>query len=365
MKPMIFCQLILFLAVNSAHARTRDEVLVDAAVYKNHPWTPSANNILDIEKYVLGSTTPVLGEGGDGIDDRMGLIIDRNGDGLIDIEDINDDNRRNWPFVVGSSVDGEAYAYGSDHSTATFVSYLATRIAGSRQIDVDLNMDKIVDSPLFYRITGIDCSGFVQQAYGLPRRPVSDPPGTEKYNVTALKGISRPVSLGDLKPGDILASGGHVLIFERWEEKHQTAHVRHAVPYTYSGNVHKRRVIDEIVAVSSDPTGGIMIFNANRRKPIPHSARSAFPQFAWTSPAYVHPHPLMAPLNQIIELEVVSRSSVMPSSVMLVFDDHLPDATTVYAGMEGFSVTPSSPVGRVTVRYAVPSNRLLSIGVQA
>ncbi len=73
----------------------------------------------------------------------------------------------------------------------------------------------------------------------------------------------------------------------------------------------------------------------------------------------------MTPVNQLIELEVGSKSSVVPSSVMLVFDDHLVNATTVYAGMEGFSVTPSSPALRVTVRYAVPSDRLLALGAQA
>jgi len=346
-------------------SRTRQEVLDSAAVYAAHPWTPAAKNLLDVYTYEYDSDsdqwTTIVST--DGIDDRAQAQY--NGStGKWEYSETG--NSSWWPFVVGSTVTGEAYAFGMDHSVTTFAAYLATRIAGSRQVDVDVNKDNKVDNyELFARITGIDCSGFVQQVYGLPRRPVSDPPGTEKYNVTALKGISRPVSLGDLKPGDIFASGGHVLIFEKWEEKHQTAHVRHAVPYTYSGNVHKRRVIDEIVAVSSDTAGRIMIFNANEGHPVPHSARSAFPQFAWTSPAYVHPHPLMAPLNQIIELDVVSKSSVVPSSVMLVFDELLPGATTVSSGMEGFSVTPSSADGRVTVRYAVPSDRLLPQGMHA
>ena len=79
---------------------------------------------------------------------------------------------------------------------------------------------------------------------------------------------------------------------------------------------------------------------------------SPFPQFAWVRPS--KDAPVLDPLNEIIELDVVSKSSVAPSSVVLVLDDHLPDATTVYAGAPGFSVTPSSESGHARVKYAVP-----------
>jgi|GEM_PF-1277380 len=85
---------------------------------------------------------------------------------------------------------------------------------------------------------------------------------------------------------------------------------------------------------------------------IEHEAYSAFPQFAWVRPS--KDAPVLDPLNEIIELDVVSKSSVVPSSVVLVLDDHLPDATTVYAGAPGFSVTPSSESGHARVKYAVP-----------
>ncbi|QIY56435.1 hypothetical protein HEP86_20270 [Streptomyces sp. RPA4-5] len=61
-----------------------------------------------------------------------------------------------------------------------------------------------------------DCSGYVSMALGLPT------PGTNTVGLATNRGITRPVSLGELKPGDLLidASGDnntrHVVIFEKW-----------------------------------------------------------------------------------------------------------------------------------------------------
>ncbi|MGY5123275.1 hypothetical protein [Streptomyces nigrescens] len=61
-----------------------------------------------------------------------------------------------------------------------------------------------------------DCSGYVSMALGLPT------PGTNTVGLATNRGITRPISVGELKPGDLLidASGDnntrHVVIFEKW-----------------------------------------------------------------------------------------------------------------------------------------------------
>ncbi|MEU9118523.1 hypothetical protein AB0C96_01455 [Streptomyces sp. NPDC048506] len=61
-----------------------------------------------------------------------------------------------------------------------------------------------------------DCSGYASMALGLPT------PGTNTVGLATDRSITRPVSLGELKPGDLLidAAGDnnnrHVVIFEKW-----------------------------------------------------------------------------------------------------------------------------------------------------
>lgn len=61
-----------------------------------------------------------------------------------------------------------------------------------------------------------DCSGYASMALGLPT------PGTNTVGLATNRGVTRPISLGELKPGDLLidASGDnnnrHVVIFEKW-----------------------------------------------------------------------------------------------------------------------------------------------------
>ncbi|MGW7485380.1 hypothetical protein [Streptomyces sp. NPDC054786] len=61
-----------------------------------------------------------------------------------------------------------------------------------------------------------DCSGYASMALGLPT------PGTNTVGLATNRNITRPISLGELKPGDLLidAAGDnntrHVVIFEKW-----------------------------------------------------------------------------------------------------------------------------------------------------
>ncbi|MFI6765834.1 hypothetical protein [Streptomyces sp. NPDC050355] len=61
-----------------------------------------------------------------------------------------------------------------------------------------------------------DCSGYASMALGLPT------PGTNTVGLATNRSLTRPISLGELKPGDLLidAAGDnnnrHVVIFEKW-----------------------------------------------------------------------------------------------------------------------------------------------------
>ncbi len=61
-----------------------------------------------------------------------------------------------------------------------------------------------------------DCSGYASMALGLPT------PGTNTVGLATNRNLTRPLSLGELKPGDLLidAAGDnntrHVVIFEKW-----------------------------------------------------------------------------------------------------------------------------------------------------
>ncbi|MFI0785583.1 hypothetical protein ACH4Q6_08320 [Streptomyces lydicus] len=64
-----------------------------------------------------------------------------------------------------------------------------------------------------------DCSGYASMALGLPT------PGTNTVGLATNRSITRPIALGELKPGDLLidAAGDnnnrHVVIFEKWNNE--------------------------------------------------------------------------------------------------------------------------------------------------
>lgn len=376
MKPLIFCQLILFLAVNNAHARTREEVLVDAAVYANHPWAASGNNILDVKKYVIGSTTPIHGEG-DGIDDRMGIIFDRNGDGVIDIGDINDDNRQNWPFVVGSTVTGEAYAFGGWTDGARwgadtpdmFTGYLARApqkwISGAREGADVLVGTKTIMPQGYTGYTGIDCSGLAGNALNV-NKLASD---GYKFNALQLAGQSLLISTSTVKAGDLLVRtvivknrevGKHVMVVK--EVFSSSITVYHAATHSFDTGKHVRRVIEETIRMSDKNNNQVLLEDARwNNNPYAYYTYSPFPQFAWTSPTKDNPE--LDPLVPVIALEVVSKSSVAPSSVKLVIDEGKPKAIIITPGTTGYALAPStSNSTHVSVRFEFPPDLALSSG---
>ncbi|UQA94358.1 NlpC/P60 family protein [Streptomyces halobius] len=69
-----------------------------------------------------------------------------------------------------------------------------------------------------------DCSGYVSMALGLPT------PGTNTVGLATNRSITRPISVGELKPGDLLidAAGDnnnrHAVIFEKWNNDAHTSY---------------------------------------------------------------------------------------------------------------------------------------------
>ncbi len=353
----LFCWLLLLLN-SAAFARTRDEVLADAMVYRAFPWTPTERNILDSYNLFRDSYVPLasLQVSTDGIDDRF---FKWNAQVTPPRWEYSESN---WPFVVGSTVTGEAYAFGHWDTTGTFKSRLGLTdkkwIAGRRGIGSPTYAEPV---PAGYDgFSGLDCSGYLSELLGLSRH----------HYTTELKALALKISTADVKAGDWLfrvPTPAHVVLTGDKLEG-GTVGIYHAGSWRYQVSEFAMRTVSESAEYRIENDDLYLRYKSKsgdtwELERIEHEAYSPFPQFAWVTPN--KDAPVLDPLNEIIELDVVSKSSVVPSSVMLVLDDHLPDATTVYAGMEGFSVMPSSEALRVTVRSSIPSDRLLSQGMQA
>jgi len=353
----LFCWLLLFL--NSAvFARTRDEVLIDAAGYSVLPWTPAERNILDSYNLFRDSYVPLasLKVSTDGIDDRFFKWNTQVTPPRWEYSESN------WPFVVGSTVHGEAYAFSHWDTTGTFKTRLALEdkkwIAGRRGIGSPPYAEPL---PAGYDgFSGLDCSGYLSELLGLSRH----------YSTGELKGLALKISTADVKAGDWLfrvPTPAHVVLAGDKLEG-GTVGIYHAGSWRYQVSEFAMRTVSESAEYRIENDDLYLRYKSKsgdtwELERIEHEAYSAFPQFAWVRPS--KDAPVLDPLNEIIELDVVSKSSVVPSSVMLVSDDHLPDATTVYAGAPGFSVTPSSESGHARVRYAVPPVYWLAPGEHA
>lgn len=69
-----------------------------------------------------------------------------------------------------------------------------------------------------------DCSGYVSMALGLPT------PGPNTVGLATDRGLTRPIGLDELKPGDLLIDADgtsdtrHVVIFEKWNDAAHTSY---------------------------------------------------------------------------------------------------------------------------------------------
>jgi len=293
---------ILFLIVSlvfeaSSWALTRDEVLENAAIYAGHPWSASSDNILDVYDHV-NSTSSVPKKGSDGRDDRAYVWDVENSTWVY--------STALWPFVVGSTVTGEAYTWGGwkgnlkwgAETTGAFHDRLIDTsykwIAGGRKkIEIPAEGETIV--PVGYKgYAGIDCSGLVGNALDINKL------ATDKYkfNSTQLIGNSLQISTSEVKLGDFVGQGGdHVALFVEWIDAPRTARILHASYRHFSEGDYKYRVVWD----SATLTGNNTVSETLPARPQNgYGIYSAFPQFAWGTPTKDNPE--LDPLVPVIEL---------------------------------------------------------------
>jgi hypothetical protein len=284
-------KIILIFAVmlsQSLFSRTRQQVIDEANIYKNYPWTVGANNILDTKKYNI--TTGQWEEGiPDGIDDRMGPII-RNADKTTNWAAM----RANWPFQVNTTYTGEAYAFGGWSGSKVF-GYDTTNefslkikslspysgekwIAGSKEEEMGTGPNKDTIIPTGYAgFAGIDCSGFVSRCLNLK----------EKKNTTGLTNICVKINtLKDLKQGDIIDRvPKHVVIFSNWANEENTkAYIIHAGTYNFENGDTIYRVEKNVISIR-ERDGKIEILDPVVSKNLPYQPMTPFPYFCENIPA--------------------------------------------------------------------------------
>lgn len=84
MKRIALFALLALLFPMSGFCLTRADVIRNAQEYAAYEWVPSTANLQDVKRYVAGSTVPVP-NASDGIDDRMGVVLDLNSDSVINV----------------------------------------------------------------------------------------------------------------------------------------------------------------------------------------------------------------------------------------------------------------------------------------
>lgn len=192
MRPLVFLVPIVFLLCQCGNGDgfatyvpgpaskvTRTQALASAYAYTQVRWTPSEENLLH------GSDT-------DGIlvqtPDRS---LKHSGPG-----------RGYW--TPNQEQISMPYQWGGFDTPATFLGKIRHGYAGG---DIaTLAKKQAGDTAVSKRAAGVDCSGFVSRCWRL-EKPVST---SEMPNITS------PISWDELKPGDILLTQGHVVLFDRW-----------------------------------------------------------------------------------------------------------------------------------------------------
>lgn len=260
---------LIILKINM-EAKTRDEVIEEGFQYVNFGWrVVSSSNILDIYTYNDDGSSEYKP---DNIDDRAQAHYDSQR--KIWLYSKNG-NRNWWPFEVGGTYTGEAYAWGLWDSVNEFSGKINSGekwIAGRREEDL---------LPAGYRgFGGIDCSGFVSRVWGL---------GGYYYS-GKLPSFSIMINKDKIKAGDILNKVGvHSIIFKEWiSTENMTAKVIHATGWSIKNPTHMRRVVMDELQMAQKEDGNIYIYWPTTKKEEPYdnwhlyNFYSAFPQFEWS-----------------------------------------------------------------------------------
>jgi hypothetical protein len=285
LKFLLF--LILFLpSIVLGKVRTRSDVINDAMVYKDLFWTPRVDNLLDVKHCDVYADTTTYPDrmvpGSNGIDDRAEYLY-KEGYKLKCGHSTN-----LWPFEVGNTYTGEAYAWGYGHHVTfemrpvgatypykSFEEYLSEgRVAGARKGERDRDGVLIGDLGNNDDFTGIDCSGFITRVWGIK---------DYHYGTGLLPAYSIRISPDKLKAGDILLRiGSHAILVN--EIYDSSVNVIHAVVNRFSDGVKVQRVINENIQVEKiDEEEEVWLIDKTYGRSFPYKTYSAFPQFEWES----------------------------------------------------------------------------------
>ncbi|HNT30693.1 MAG TPA: hypothetical protein PKL83_07110, partial [bacterium] len=263
---------ILFLGLCCApallSAKTRQEVISDAAAYASYSWTVERKNLKDVLRCEQGLMIP--DSEGDGLDDR-GQVGSTETATCAYYPSL-------WPFVVGSTVTGEAYAYGYWDTTGTFKTRLG--LEDPSWIAAKRSEDSL--PPNYAGFTGLDCSGYISRLLGLGRH----------YSTLELPEYGLKISTSVLKRGDFLdryvigadgnPEGRHAMVVKDVHPSSVT--VYHATPNSFATGTHERRVIEETIKMwGADKL--VYLWDARWSNKYYYYPYSPFPQFAWVRPS--------------------------------------------------------------------------------
>lgn len=111
-------------------------------------------------------------------------------------------------WVPGKPAKSMPYKWGGFDTPESFLKGLK---AGKKAGDVATRWKKAnLEAAVSEEAVGIDCSGFVSRCWQLPKQ----------YSTRDLPKICVPLeSWDELKKGDILLKDGHVILFEKWNDR--------------------------------------------------------------------------------------------------------------------------------------------------
>lgn len=164
---------------------TREKMIETAEAYKNHVWNPTKNNTFHLKEFGWQVRTPDnVHSGGWWIPDKLNTGIPYKWGGFSSISGLD---------LVNPGVDFDRQIQDNFH-------------AG----DIFTDPEKLENS----KAAGVDCSGFISRAWNLYRH--------RDTNVLVTEEFSWPIKFDDLKPGDMLYTSGHAMLFKEFSNSKRT-----------------------------------------------------------------------------------------------------------------------------------------------
>jgi len=278
MKKMKQILIVIILSIPSIiYSKTRQQVIDEAIAYRDLHWTPRADNLLDVKHCDVKANTVTYPDrmvpGGNGMDDRREFYNP-------ETKSCENDSI-NWPFEVGNTYLGEAYAYGGWDSVNEFTTNISTNwIVGRRGIGNPMVPEPLPSTGKYKGFTGIDCSGFVSRVINISAHNWTGDLKT-KYAIQ--------ISPDKIKKGDLLfmVERNHVVMVSDDKLEGGEVGIIHSGTWKYQVSEYAMRVASERTEYRFE-NGELYLryksasgyeWDQEKRK---HIAYSAFPQFEWS-----------------------------------------------------------------------------------